>query len=606
MKHPASNWAHDKQASNGEAELSYLGQGFSLITESAKFSYPFGVPGADYPVDVWRPANAAGQEVWSSLQLIKNFEDVQTFLSVSADANIGGGAFSVSASGSLTRQFHSTSLGLTAVASVRVHNAELRMGQSMFRPEATAALQLGTRTFARKFGDSYIRQQMMGGHLFLVFQYNARTEDEYRTVSASIAGSLFHTEASVDMESRTEIFREWKRGRMEIYKVGNDDPLPKYDPLNVEQTLGAFLDLVSGFPKSVSYDGGKPYKLGWLISDFQGITNRPNSISLDVRDAEKKKTDFLMARYEQQQAVNDFDLAISDPAFYSPISLDDWARGDADGRDNVKDIDRTLRALGDDPFATPLPGIPQLRKLPALPQFRAEKRPRIKYGAVPNFVGLPPTLIEETASNGQTINESRAGNFGSICNFHLAFDPPQLGLLWFKYMCHFSGVGDRWYDEGETTMAIRGIENIQIVLGGPLAHLYELKIRAYVDNMNWKVGGSGDRFGTTGHNGRIESISIDIQRIDPMKLEAVLPTQRFANVDHQVVSVLMRTGKALNTKSAFTLITGDSQVMHEDLIKYVWAIGNVTIHDDELDANGIVLSGTGKIEFGYPEGQVFP
>lgn len=265
----------------GQTEIPFLdgmkvGLGYDVLTGVACKSPA--VVGASLTA----PAQAGGQTVTTTLQLVQETKVLHQALGISVDASAGNLFGDASAKYKFANDIAVNSYSLYVVVGVQVFNATLTLDNPVLSQAASDLLrENNTARFRDRFGDRFILGIKTGGEYFAVYKVESTDSQERTTIAGEIharAGAPPVAGASLDMDisSKTASSKFKLDVSVFVYQAGGAN-------INTETTLDAIMQKAHVFPTLVTADNAVPYSM--LVHDYSELRlPRDGLLFMDVQN----------------------------------------------------------------------------------------------------------------------------------------------------------------------------------------------------------------------------------------------------------------------------------------------------------------------------------
>ena len=214
------------------------------------------------------PAQAGGQIVTTTLQIVQETRTLQQTLGISVDASAGNLFGDASAKFKFANDIAVNSFSLYVVVGVQVSNATQTLDNPVLSQAASDLLRDGNQArFRDRFGDRFILGIKTGGEYFAVYKVESSSDVERSSVAAEIharAGAPAVAGASLDADisSKTQSSKNKLNVSVYVYQAGGAK-------INTETTLDAIMQKAKVFPTLVGTDQGVPYSM--LVHDYSEL-----------------------------------------------------------------------------------------------------------------------------------------------------------------------------------------------------------------------------------------------------------------------------------------------------------------------------------------------
>lgn len=228
------------------------------------------------------PAQAGGQTVTTTLQIVQESTTLQQTLGISVDASAGNLVGDASAKFKFASDIAVNSFSLYVVVGVEVFNATQTLDTPVLSQAASDLLRDGNQArFRDRFGDRFILGIKTGGEYFAVYKVESSSDVERTSVAAEIharAGAPAVAGASLDADisSKTQSSTNKLDVSVYVYQSGGAN-------INTETTLDAIMQKAKVFPTLVGADQGVPYSM--LVHDYTELKLPNDGLSfIDIQN----------------------------------------------------------------------------------------------------------------------------------------------------------------------------------------------------------------------------------------------------------------------------------------------------------------------------------
>jgi hypothetical protein len=363
--------------------------------------------------------NAVGDIVSFSMMQIETVEDLHTALGISASASGGVGLFSASARFDYAQSCEVHEHSVFLMVRVKVTQAFTQIDKPGIDPVAADLLANGgVEPFQAQYGDMFVRGLETGGLFFATIQIFCKTDDEKKSIAATVSGS--YAAFSANGQFNTDFHDTVSQHETQVLcYIEGGDPSQKL-PVSVDTMTTRAI----GFPGELK-DRGVPYAALLDSYSILPLPNPPNYI--DLQHQKDVLIQCSMLRDQDLQALNNINYILSHPdQFIDPEKFPlSQIRNDLNA-----DLD-TIAAVASNALNHP--------KEAALPQLKLTgpiELPQRKAGLPP--LALVPDVVGKSVDDAHKTLEALglhaddalvAGAFGSPKNGTVTGQNPAAGTM---------------------------------------------------------------------------------------------------------------------------------------------------------------------------------
>jgi hypothetical protein len=252
------------------------------------------------------PAQAGGQIVKTTLQIVQEASVLRQALGISVEASAGNLFGDASAKFKFANDIAVNSFSLYVVVGVEVFNATLTLDNPVLSQAAWDLLKVHNQSrFRDRFGDRFILGLKTGGEYFAVYKVESLDRAEASSVAAAIharAGAPPVAGASLDADisSRTSSSKYKLDVSVYVYQSGGTS-------ITTETTLDAIMQKAHLFPTLVGSDAAVPYSM--LLHDYTELALPADGLTfVDVQNQQDVLTFNASLLDGFNTVVNDIDF----------------------------------------------------------------------------------------------------------------------------------------------------------------------------------------------------------------------------------------------------------------------------------------------------------
>ena len=272
---------------SGQTEIPFLdgmkvGLGYDALTGVATKSP------AVTGTSLTAPAQAGGQIVRTTLQIVQEATALHQSLGISVDASAGNLFGDASAKFKFASDVAVNSFSQFVVVGIEVFNATMTLDNPVLTGEASALLRAQNQPrFRDRFGDRFILGIKTGGEYFAVYKVESMDAAERSSVASEIharAGAPQVAGASLDADisSKTSTSKSKLDVSVHVYQSGGSN-------IQTETTLDAIMQKAHLFPTLVGVDKGVPYSM--LVHDYTELALPRDGLTfVDVQNQQQVLT----------------------------------------------------------------------------------------------------------------------------------------------------------------------------------------------------------------------------------------------------------------------------------------------------------------------------
>lgn len=223
----------------GQTEIPFLdgmkvGLGYDVLTGVASKSK------AVEGISLTAPAQAGGQTVTTTLQIVQETAVLHQALGISVDASAGNLFGAASAKFKFANDIAVNSFSLYVVVGVQVFNATLTLDNPVLSQAALDLLKANNKSrFRDRFADRFIVGIKTGGEYFAVYKVESTDSQERTTIAAEIharvgAPPVSGASLDADIASKTASSKSKLDVSVFVYQAGGAN-------INTETTLDAIM-----------------------------------------------------------------------------------------------------------------------------------------------------------------------------------------------------------------------------------------------------------------------------------------------------------------------------------------------------------------------------
>ncbi len=214
------------------------------------------------------PAQAGGQVVKATLQIVQESSVLRQAMGISVDASVGNLFGDASAKFKFANDIAVNSFSQYVVVGVEVFNATLTLDNPVLSTPASDLLKVKNQArFRDRFGDRFILGIKTGGEYFAVYKVESLDESERTSVAASIharAGAPAVEGASLDADISSAMSSSKSKLDVSVYVYQSGGT-----NISTETTLDAIMQKAHVFPTLVGAEAGVPYSM--LVHDYSEL-----------------------------------------------------------------------------------------------------------------------------------------------------------------------------------------------------------------------------------------------------------------------------------------------------------------------------------------------
>ena len=246
-------------------------------------------------------AGGAGDTIVFQLLRTESYEDYQSALNLDASVSAVFGLFGGNATFKFgeSQKFHSFSQFL--VASINVTKAFKKIPKPQLDPDSDAGALIGNGDrdrFRQEFGDMFVLGARMGGAYYAVFEFTAQSEEDAKTLSASLDMGEFGVFATSDKFSQSiNSFKGNSRLTIHAFQTGGSE--------EVQQTnVDAIVDKAKNFASELG-DTGVPFLA--QVQDYASLKLPAPPNFVDIQAAADVLANYATLRNQIVQKINDIE-----------------------------------------------------------------------------------------------------------------------------------------------------------------------------------------------------------------------------------------------------------------------------------------------------------